>query len=194
MTDEHAAADVAHLPGRTEAGGIADWAAARRADGEFEARPMPRSVAEGASVELREVTGETVREICALQVSPDQRHFVAPNAVSLAEASFAPHAWPRAIYADGVPVGFAMLSIEEAEREYFLWRLMIADGFQGRGYGRAAIALLADHVRGLPGATQLVTSWVPGPGSPEAFYLGLGFEPTGEVDDGEVVGRLRLVD
>ena len=54
------------------------------------------------------------------------------------------------------------------------------------------MALLADHVRNLPGATHLVTSRVPGPGSPEGFYLGLGFEPTGEVDDGEVVGRLEL--
>jgi len=58
--------------------------------------------------------------------------------------------------------------------------------------GRAAMALLADRVRNLPGATHLVTSWVPGPGSPEGFYLGRGFEPTGEVDDGEVVGRLEL--
>ena len=184
--------DVAHLPGRAEAAGIAAWAAARRADREFAERPGPRTVGDGAVVELREVTAETVREICALQVSPDQRRFVAPNAVSLAEASFAPLAWPRAIYADDVPVGFAMLSIDEAAHEYYLWRLMIADGFQGRGYGRAAMALLGDHIRGLPRATQLVTSWMPGPGSPEAFYLGLGFEPTGEVDDGEVVGRLGL--
>jgi diamine N-acetyltransferase len=69
---------------------------------------------------------------------------------------------------------------------------MIAAAFQRRGYGRAALGLLTAHVRGLPGATQLVTSWIPGPGSPEAFYLGLGFEPTGEVDDDEIVGRLVL--
>lgn len=192
MTDGPDLADVARLHRRGEAAGIADWAVARRADGEFPGRPGPRSVGDGARMELREVTEETVREVCALQVAPDQRRFVAPNAVSLAEASFAPRAWPRAIYADDVPVGFAMLSIDEAEPEYYLWRLMIADGFQGHGYGRAAIALIADHVRAMPGATHLVTSWVPGPGSPEGFYLGIGFEPTGEVDDGEVVARLEL--
>jgi diamine N-acetyltransferase len=181
-----------HLPGRAEAGTIAAWADGRQAAGEFGDRPVPRSVADGARVELREVTGDTVREICALQVAPSQRGFVAPNAVSIAEAHFSPHAWFRAIYADDVPVGFAMLSIDEAEREYYLWRLMVADGHQGRGYGRAAIALLSDHVRTLPGATHLVTSWVPEPGGPEPFYRGLGFEPTGEVDDDEVVGRLAL--
>ncbi len=171
---------------------IAAWATSRRADGEFPDRPVPRSVADGAIVELRPVTAETVREICALQVAPAQRGFVAPNAVSLAEASFEPNAWPRAIYADDVPVGFAMLELDEERSEYHLWRLMIGDGSQGRGYGAAALRLLLDHVRTLPGATHLETSWVPGEGGPEGFYLGLGFQPTGEVDDGEVVGRLEV--
>jgi diamine N-acetyltransferase len=183
---------MSELPSGGQAGAIADWAAGRRADGEFPDRPAPRAVAAGGVVELREVTAETVREICALQVAPSQRGFVAPNAVSIAEASYSPAAWFRAIYADDVPVGFAMLSIDPGEAGYFLWRFMIADGFQGRGYGRAALALLTDHVRSLPGATHLVTSWVPEPGGPEPFYRAVGFEPTGEVDDGEVVGRLAL--
>ena len=69
---------------------------------------------------------------------------------------------------------------------------MIADGFQRRGYGRAALALIVDHVRALPGATELLVSWVPADGGPEPFYAGLGFVPTGEIDDGEVVARLAL--
>ena len=36
-------------------------------------------------------------------------------------------------------------------------------------------------------AEELLLSYVPGEGSPEGFYRGLGFEPTGEVDEGEVV-------
>jgi diamine N-acetyltransferase len=165
-------------------------------DGADPARPRP--VRDGGVVELREVTGETVRRVCRLAVAPDQRGLVAPNAVSLAEAMFSPQAWFRAIAADGMLVGFVMLSIDPEGAsnggvpEYYLWRLMIADGFQGAGYGKAAIGLVVDHVRGLPGATELLVSWVPGPGSPEPFYLGLGFEPTGEIHDGEVVGRLRL--
>jgi diamine N-acetyltransferase len=158
----------------------------------------PRPVAGGGVVELREVTGETVRAVCRLAVALGQRHLVAPNAVSLAEAMFSPHAWFRAITADGVPVGFVMISDDPAGEDnngrpqYYLWRLMIADGFQGWGYGRRAVELLMEHVRTRPGATELLVSWVPGEASPEGFYLGLGFEPTGEIDDGEVVGRLRL--
>jgi diamine N-acetyltransferase len=54
------------------------------------------------------------------------------------------------------------------------------------------VGLVVDHVRSLPGARELLVSWEPGEGSPEPFYLGLGFEPTGEIDAGEIVARLRL--
>ena len=155
-------------------------------------RIPPRTITDGGVLELRAISAETVREVCALQVEPRQRGSVAPNAVSLAEASFSPEAWPRAIYVDDVPVGFAMLSIDAAAGDYGLWRFMIDARYQGRGYGRAAINRIAEHVRGLPGATHLLTSWVPGENGPEGFYLGLGFEPTGDIDEGEVVGRLPL--
>ena len=159
--------------------------------------PVPRAVADGGVVALDEVTQRNVRTACRLAVAPLQRAFVAPNAVSLAEALVHPHAWYRLITADSVPVGFVQLSEDPAGGpdggpEYYLWRLMIADGLQGRGYGRAALALVVDHVRSLPGATELLVSWLPGDGSPEGFYLGLGFEKTGEMDGDEVLARLRL--
>jgi len=96
------------------------------------------------------------------------------------------------VAADGVPVGFLMLAEDAESATYVLWRFMIDARHQGKGYGRAAIRLLLDHVRSLPGATELRTSWVAAPGGPEPFYLGIGFQPTGEVDEGEVVGRIAL--
>ena len=179
---------------RTEAAldGIDEWAANRRAAGEVPEPGVMRSVADGAVVELREVTADTVRAVMLLQVAPAQRGFVAPNAVSIAQAMYAPLGWFRANYADEVPVGFALLSLDEAKPAYYLWRFMVDARFQGLGYGRAAIQLIAEHVRGLPGATSLMVSWVPAPGGPEPFYRGLGFEPTGYVHEGEVVGRLAL--
>jgi diamine N-acetyltransferase len=75
---------------------------------------------------------------------------------------------------------------------YFLWRLLIDAGHQRRGYGQAAMALVIDHVRRGPGATELFTSVHPGTGSPRPFYRALGFESTGEWFDDEEVYRLRL--
>jgi diamine N-acetyltransferase len=44
----------------------------------------------------------------------------------------------------------------------------------------------------LPGATELLTSVVPGDGSPGPFYQKLDFAFTGAVDEGEHVMRLAL--
>jgi diamine N-acetyltransferase len=175
-----------------DAEAIAAWAEARRADGEAAPAGDPRPVADGGVVELREVSKDTVRAICMLHVDPSQRGFVAPNAVSFAEAMFEPRAWFRAVVADDVPVGFVMLAIDESKPEYYLWRFMIDARYQGRGYGRAALGQVIEHVRTRPNASELLVSWVPEPGGPEPFYRGLGFEPTGEMDGDEVVARLRL--
>jgi diamine N-acetyltransferase len=147
-----------------------------------------------AKVSLREVSANTVKDICALSVAPGQERFVAPNAVSIAEAYFCKNAWFRAIYAEETPVGFLMLYDDPQKGEYHLWRFMVAENHQGKGYARRAMELLIEHVRERPMAEELLLSYVPGEGSPEGFYRGLGFEPTGEVDEGEVEMSLRLSD
>ena len=60
------------------------------------------------TVTLKEVTRETLRAVCKLDAG-DGATQVAPNAVSIAEASFYDEAWFRAIYEDDTPVGFVML-------------------------------------------------------------------------------------
>jgi diamine N-acetyltransferase len=142
-------------------------------------------------VTLKEVTADTVRAICALDVGPEQRQFVAPNAVSIAEAHFEPKAWFRAVYADDEPVGFVMLEEDPAKPEYFLWRLMIDHRHQRKGFGRQTLDLVRDRVRAL-GGHELLSSYVPGDGSPGPFYLAYGFEETGDVHEGERVIRLDL--
>lgn len=146
----------------------------------------------GAEVSLREITAETVRRVCDLAVSPEQRGLVATNAESIAEAYFEPRAWFRAVYADGTPVGFVMLYEDSEGPEYAVWRFMISAEHQGRGYGRRAMEMVIDHVRGRPGARELRLSYVPAENGPEPFYRSLGFRPTGEVEDGEVVMSLPL--
>lgn len=144
-------------------------------------------------ITLREVTAETVRAICNLQVHEEQKGFVAPNAVSIAQAYFEPKAWFRAIYADETPVGFLMLYNDQENKEYFLWRFMIDARYQGLGFGRQALDLLVDHVHSLPGAKELRTSCVPKQGGPEPFYAKLGFKRTGKILGEEVELRMDLI-
>ncbi|MDP3085473.1 MAG: GNAT family N-acetyltransferase [Rubrivivax sp.] len=152
-------------------------------------------------VTLQEITADTVRAVCRLEVGPDQRGNVAPNAVSIAQAHFAPAAWFRGVAADGELVGFVMLSdpslvpgAPAAEQPFVqLWRFMIDARHQGHGHGRAALALVVAHLRQRhPALRQLFTSTVPGPHTPKAFYEGLGFVANGDWDEGEEVLVLDL--
>lgn len=143
-------------------------------------------------ISLREVTAETVRAICALDVRQEQRSYVAPNAVSIAQAHFEPCAWFRAIYVDETPVGSVTLHEDAENKEYFLWRLMIDAAHQHHGYGLRALNLVADHVRVQPGARVLLSSYLPGPDGPADFYRRYGFVETGDLDGDEVVIRLDL--
>lgn len=151
---------------------------------------IAQPVGPDATVSLREVTRDTVRTVIRLKVAPEQEHFVAPNAFSIAEAHFSDIAWFRAIYADETPVGFIMMADDPDKHEYFLWRLMIDAGQQGKGYGRRAVQQLIDYVKTRPGASELLVSYHPGEGSPRGFYLKLGFQDTGREEEGEVVLRL----
>lgn len=145
---------------------------------------------------LAEVTVDNVGAACRLAVAPHQRDYVAPVAHSLAEAYVQPDiAWPRLVYAGDELVGFVMAAFDpECPIDYFrhgIWRLNIAAEHQGKGYGRfAAEAVLTEaRQRGADTATVL---WRLGEHSPEPFYLRLGFEPTGQMHENEVVGRIKL--
>ena len=145
-----------------------------------------------SSVTLREITEETLGAILGLQVGEHQRKFVADNARSLAQAHFSPYAWFKAIYADETPVGFVMLWDDPDKPEYYLWRLMIDARYQGSGFGRRAVELLIRHVRTQPNASELLTSAIQTDGGPQGFYERLGFELTGDYEEGEAVMRLAL--
>jgi diamine N-acetyltransferase len=142
-------------------------------------------------VELREITRDTVRAICKLEVADDQRGFVAPNAISIAEAHYEPKHWLRAIYADDEPVGLVLTYEDPGGEGYHVWRFMVAAGHQGRGVGRRAMELLLDRWRSL-GATEASLSVIPGNAGAIGLYESLGFRLTGEEHGGEVVMRLEL--
>lgn len=146
-------------------------------------------------VALEPIDEGNLAAVFDLDVAPSQRGFVARNPWSLAQAlTEYEAAWPRAIVADGEVVGFLMLEIDpddEDGQNFYLWRLMVGEEQQGRGYGAQAVAAACDEVRAR-GGTELYTSWVEGEGGPGPFYIKLGFLPTGEIDDGETVARLVL--
>jgi RimJ/RimL family protein N-acetyltransferase len=164
---------------------------------EWHGRPSPP--APPNVVALVEITAANVHAARALAVAPSQERFVASVVTTLADAAVPAidgghplRPWYRLVTADEEVVGFVMLALPRRhDPRWFLWRLLVDARHQGRGVGRGAVALVAHHVR-TSGGHELFTSWVPGDGSPEGFYRRLGFAPTGEVDDGEVVAVLPV--
>jgi diamine N-acetyltransferase len=146
----------------------------------------------GEEVTLREITETTFRSICALKVGENQKDLVAENAFSIAEASFSKHAWIRAIYSGELPVGFAMLYEDKAKPEFWLWRFMIAEEHQGKGYGKKALALLVARLATHPEAKTATLGVVPGDTSAQVFYERLGWKDSGRVEDGETIMEIQL--
>lgn len=152
------------------------------------------------TVDLVEITDENAESVLALRLAPGQDRFVTSVADSLEEARTHPHGnpWCRAVHADGLPVGFVMLSWDVEPQPpdilgpWFLWKLLIDHRQQGRGYGREVVRQIVELVRA-HGGVELLTSHVLGSGGPAGFYARLGFVPTGDVDpEGEIVLRLPL--
>lgn len=143
------------------------------------------------TVSLREITADTLTAILQLKVADQQKGLVADNAKSIAQSHFEPLSWFRGVYADDEAVGFVLLLAPKDEPIWYVWRLMIDADAQGKGYGRAAMELVIDGAR-KSARERVVLSHQELPGHAGPFYAALGFEPTGEVDDGEVVVELKL--
>ncbi|SCG69645.1 GNAT family N-acetyltransferase [Micromonospora inositola] len=151
-------------------------------------------------VTLRVITESNRMSIEGLRVAAGQEAFVDGVGQSLVEAAATPHArpWYRAVYSGKAPVGFVMLGDDvppgspHIPWRFYLWRLLIDARFQGRGYGRAALDCVVTYVKTRPGADVLMTSVVPGEGSPMGFYQRYGFQPTGQMFNHEQVLKLRL--
>jgi diamine N-acetyltransferase len=155
-----------------------------------------------ATVQLRDIaTEDDRRAVLALRRAPGQERYLGSMASHFEDAVQDPQAKPRmwSVHDGDQLVGFTMIAdgIDEPIDEdlvgpYFLWRLLIDERFQGRGYGAATIDAVVDYLRSRPGADVLYTSCAAGEGSPQGFYLRYGFVLVGEVKWGEDILALDL--
>jgi len=158
------------------------------------ASPRPATSPQGFHV--REVTDENVDTLLRLSVAPSQAKLVAPVAGSIAQASVRPPGRPLGLYDGDTPVGFLLLwdarrDPDDPADELYVWRLMIDEAHQGKGYGALAIRWTIEEARRL-GVASVGLSHVDRAGHAGPFYEKLGFAYTGEVEHGERVMQLQL--
>jgi GNAT superfamily N-acetyltransferase len=161
------------------------------------------------TVELRDIrTAAEKAAVLRLRRAPGQERFLGSMAEhfddAVADARAKPRMW--SVHDGPLLVGFVMISdgIPPATMAahpdlvgpYYLWRLLIDEAQQGRGYGRATIDAVVRYLRTRtdPIAEVLWTSCAMGAGGPLPFYLRYGFVQAGDVawDDGEPEHLLRL--
>lgn len=143
-------------------------------------------------VELREITKDNLEQVLALRISAHQEAFVSSVAYSLAQAwVYRDTAFPFAIYADGEPIGFVMLGYYEQKRQYTLWKFLIDERFQNKGYGRKALELAIKYLKDKFNVTEIFTGVAFGNDVAKRLYRSAGFEETGEADDFQLEMRLK---
>ncbi|SFM30325.1 diamine N-acetyltransferase [Paenibacillus sp. 1_12] len=157
-------------------------------------------------ITLRKITLENRRAIFNLEVSEDQRRFVASNLSSVAScyvlATNGGHPFPFAIYVDEQPVGFVMISYRItgyelptiADDSYCIVRLMIDKQYQNRGYGREAMKKILEFIRTFPAgpAHYCWISYIADNVVAKKLYESFGFRDNGESFDNELITVLRL--
>ena len=108
-------------------------------------------------VQLEELNTYNVWDVIELTVKKEQESFIAGNEWSLVHAYVGNKTegavYPFGIFDDDKAVGFLMIAYDYGEvcndpdapeisqKNYFLWRLMIDEEEQGKGYGKKAVKL-----------------------------------------------------
>lgn len=134
-------------------------------------------------VELKEITKDNFEEILDLKVSEQQKHFVSSVAYSLAQAYVYKTAFPFAIYADKKAVGFIMLGYYEVREQYTLWKFLIDEHYQNKGYGRNALQLAVNYLIENFGVSEIFTGVSLGNEIAKHLYTSVGFSTTGLVEN-----------
>ena len=157
-------------------------------------------------IELRKINFENWEECLSLEVSDEQKNFVASNIYSIAQSyvhltndNTPPFSY--AIYYNDVMVGYALYFYSVADKDdpddedcYYICRFMIDKRYQGNGYGKQGMLKILEHIKTFPhGKTEIaVLSYEPENTVAKSLYESLGFVETGEIDNGELVAKLIL--
>ncbi|MCL2828885.1 MAG: GNAT family N-acetyltransferase [Oscillospiraceae bacterium] len=139
-------------------------------------------------IHLEPVTVDNFAAVIGLEVCEEQKNLVLSNAISLAQAYVQPECVPTAIYDGDMLVGFLMYCIDRDDGEYWMYRLMIDQKFQRRGFARAATQRMIETIKKDTSRHQIFLG-VDRENTPAAeLYLSLGFR-----FNGQVFGKERIM-
>ena len=147
-------------------------------------------------IELIELSENDLEQCFGLKVAPNQMQYIASNKASWKAAKENEKvARPFAIYCDGKMVGFTMFAFDEDYEDpndrYWLWRFMIDESLQGKGYGTAALKVIIQYFKD-HGANNIRLSTKETNTYALSMYRKAGFHDAGEMNDEEIVLQIDL--
>ena len=147
-------------------------------------------------VELRNVTEQNRLECIQLKTNEEQKEYICSNEMSLKDAKENPDiARPFGIYIEDQLVGFVMFAFDEEnedpEDKYWIWRFMIDESMQGKGYGSLALKEIIQYFKE-SGADVITLSTKASNLKALSLYHKFGFKENGEMNDNEIVLKLVL--
>lgn len=148
-------------------------------------------------IEFKEIDESNFDQIIEMSIKDEDKTFVAPNVKSLAQAWLYRNdndVFPYAIYYNHNLIGFILLDIDIEEKEYMIWRMMIDQEHQGKGYGRASILKVIEMSREHPDCDHLIADYVIGNNKMKYLLESIGFKEVGKQEDcNEVIMRMETL-
>lgn len=135
-------------------------------------------------LKIKAVDETNFMAVVQLEMTPAQKEakWLSDNVLSLAQCWLYREnndSFPKAIYADDEVVGFVLLEIEPEGETILIWRIMIGQQFQGKGYGRAAVqAVIAEAAKEYPTRT-VIADYVEGNQPMKQLLTNIGFKAVG---------------
>ena len=147
-------------------------------------------------IELCDLSEENLQQCFNLKVADGQTQYIASNKDSWQTANENKTvARPSALCCDGKVVGFTMFAFDENYADpndrYWLWRFMIDESLQGKGYGTAALQVIIQYFKD-HGANNIRLSTKDTNLHALSVYHKAGFKETGEMNGEEIVLQLDL--
>lgn len=156
------------------------------------AEETPPVLSASGPVVLREVSTSNWRDVRQVRATREQSKWVADTATYLTLCRYGGNWVPLAIEANGSVVGFVMWARDPADGSYWIGGFVIDRRRQRQGLGAAALDAVVTYLRRMPQCRGIALSYRPDNAVAKALYATRGFVETGEVEDGEVVARLRV--
>lgn len=115
------------------------------------------------------------------------------NLYSIAECQFLDGFVSKTIYNDDVLIGFTMFGLDPDDGNYWVYRFMIDERFQGRGHGYHAMLLVIDEIRKASDRTDVIMiGYKPDNELARKLYRKSGFREEGISPWGEMLAKYRF--